>query len=323
MFGQSMFREDFTPQANAINQALFEDKQGQLEAEVERLRWVGRGTGPGGGPWGVWARGQASPSLCRSILPRPSTYPAPQTPHAACLSPAAPPLPSACRSQLIENLEFQWPLSLISDSSWQGLPEQRMGIINLAAIIDMRIRKMYEVTGEGAGGTGSTGSTGRARAPRRAAAGRAAAAGLHTAGPLRQGAGVPPGRSWPGPVPPLGRRQPHLLCTYHAPSPARPPSMHAPPTHPHTHTQVIECDIAPQVASRGVGIAPYKGKHATGSGGEAAAEVYRQAAVLDGAAGTSGAGLPEESGACAGALPPGAPMGCAQAGMPGRRVGCC
>jgi hypothetical protein len=42
MFGQSMFREDFTPQANAINQALFEDKQGQLEAEVERLRWGGR-----------------------------------------------------------------------------------------------------------------------------------------------------------------------------------------------------------------------------------------------------------------------------------------
>jgi hypothetical protein len=33
-----MFREDFTPEANAINQALFEDKQGQLEAEVERLR---------------------------------------------------------------------------------------------------------------------------------------------------------------------------------------------------------------------------------------------------------------------------------------------
>jgi len=40
MFGQSMFREDFSTEANAINQALFEDKQGQLEVEVERLRWV-------------------------------------------------------------------------------------------------------------------------------------------------------------------------------------------------------------------------------------------------------------------------------------------
>lgn len=45
MFGQSMFREDFTPEANAINQALFEDKQGQLEAEVERLRCGGAGWG--------------------------------------------------------------------------------------------------------------------------------------------------------------------------------------------------------------------------------------------------------------------------------------
>jgi hypothetical protein len=33
-----MFKEDFTPETNAINQALFEDKQGQLEMEVERLR---------------------------------------------------------------------------------------------------------------------------------------------------------------------------------------------------------------------------------------------------------------------------------------------
>ncbi len=38
MFGQTMFKEDFTPETNAINQALFEDKQGQLEMEVERLR---------------------------------------------------------------------------------------------------------------------------------------------------------------------------------------------------------------------------------------------------------------------------------------------
>ena len=36
MFGQSTFKEDFSPEANAINQALFEDKQGQLEAEVEK-----------------------------------------------------------------------------------------------------------------------------------------------------------------------------------------------------------------------------------------------------------------------------------------------
>lgn len=120
MFGQSMFKEDFTPQANAINQALFEDKQGQLEAEVERL------------------------------------------------------------SQLIEN---PWPVTSASE-----LMQHRMAIINLAANIDTRIQKMYEV---------------------------------------------------------------------------------------------IECDIAPQVASRAVNVAPYKGKHAQGSGGEAAADIYRQAAAAD------------------------------------------
>lgn len=131
MFGQSMFREDFSPEANAINQALFEDKQGQLEAEVETL------------------------------------------------------------SQLIEN---PWPTGSAAD-----MQAHRMAIINLAANIDTRIQKMYEV---------------------------------------------------------------------------------------------IECDIAPQVASRGVGIAPYKGRHATGSGGEAAAEVYRRAAASGGAAGPSGSNQP-------------------------------
>ena len=47
MFGQSMFKEDFTPEANAINQALFEDKQAQLEAEVEQLRWGAGRAGAG------------------------------------------------------------------------------------------------------------------------------------------------------------------------------------------------------------------------------------------------------------------------------------
>eukprot|EP00887_Chlorella_sp_A99_P003167 scaffold9.g3167.t1 len=37
LFGQTMFAADFSEQQNAINQALFEDKQGQLEMEVERL----------------------------------------------------------------------------------------------------------------------------------------------------------------------------------------------------------------------------------------------------------------------------------------------
>ncbi|PSC75216.1 putative E3 ubiquitin-ligase ARI1 isoform X2 isoform A [Micractinium conductrix] len=132
MFGQEMFKEDFSQEANAINQALFEDKQGQLEAEVERL------------------------------------------------------------SQLIEN---PWP-----PAGGDEMLSHRMAIINLAANIDTRVQKMYEV---------------------------------------------------------------------------------------------IECDIAPQVASRGVGIAPYKGKHATGSGGEAAAEVYRQAqAGGSGGAGPSNSHMP-------------------------------
>jgi ariadne-1 len=93
MFGQSMFREDFTPQANAINQALFEDKQGQLEAEVERL------------------------------------------------------------SQLIEGPFFGPPSELSA---------VRMAIVNLAANIDTRIQKMYEVgtshgwaAGDGQGQGGS------------------------------------------------------------------------------------------------------------------------------------------------------------------------
>ena len=63
--------------------------------------------------------------------------------------------------------------------------------------------------------------------------------------------------------------------------------------------QVIECDIAPQVASRGVGIAPYKGRHSQGSGGEAAADIYRQAAAGD--AGPSTSSLPS-SGGCMSAL---------------------
>ncbi|CAL8462233.1 g1764 [Coccomyxa elongata] len=37
MFGNAMFREEITPDQNAINQNLFEDQQQQLEAEVERL----------------------------------------------------------------------------------------------------------------------------------------------------------------------------------------------------------------------------------------------------------------------------------------------
>jgi hypothetical protein len=52
--------------------------------------------------------------------------------------------------------------------------------------------------------------------------------------------------------------------------------------------EVIECDIAPQVASRAVNVAPYKGKHAQGSGGEAAADIYRQAAAADPGPSTSG-----------------------------------
>ena len=35
-----MFALDFSAEANAINQALFEDKQCQLESEVEQLRCV-------------------------------------------------------------------------------------------------------------------------------------------------------------------------------------------------------------------------------------------------------------------------------------------
>ncbi|KAI3429520.1 hypothetical protein D9Q98_005609 [Chlorella vulgaris] len=115
MFGQTMFKEDFTPETNAINQALFEDKQGQLEMEVERLSHL---------------------------------------------------------------LESPWPLS-------HQMMERRMAVINLAANIDVRLRKLYEV---------------------------------------------------------------------------------------------IECDIVPQVASRGVGIAPYKGKHAEAAG-DSAQEIYRQAAA--------------------------------------------
>lgn len=48
------------------------------------------------------------------------------------------------------------------------------------------------------------------------------------------------------------------------------PPFSLPPPSP-SLPQVIECDIAPQVASRGVGIAPYKGKHAQvgGCGGVA------------------------------------------------------
>lgn len=34
MFGNAMFREEITPDQNAINQNLFEDQQQQLEAEV-------------------------------------------------------------------------------------------------------------------------------------------------------------------------------------------------------------------------------------------------------------------------------------------------
>lgn len=71
-FGGAMFKDDFTPEQNTINQQLFEDKQGQLEVEVERL------------------------------------------------------------AKLIE-------------SSPEEIVEDRMHIINLAANIDKRILKMYEV----------------------------------------------------------------------------------------------------------------------------------------------------------------------------------
>lgn len=37
MFGNAMFREEITPDQNAINQNLFEDQQQQLEAEVGSL----------------------------------------------------------------------------------------------------------------------------------------------------------------------------------------------------------------------------------------------------------------------------------------------
>lgn len=36
-FGNDLFREDFSPEANAANQGIFEDCQQQLEAEVRRL----------------------------------------------------------------------------------------------------------------------------------------------------------------------------------------------------------------------------------------------------------------------------------------------
>ena len=37
MFGNAMFREEITPDQNAINQNLFEDQQQQLEVEVGSL----------------------------------------------------------------------------------------------------------------------------------------------------------------------------------------------------------------------------------------------------------------------------------------------
>lgn len=73
----------------------------------------------------------------------------------------------------------------------------------------------------------------------------------------------------------------------------------SPPTHPPPCArQVIECEIAPQVASRGVGVAPYKGRHAQSSGGEAVQDIYRQAAAGAQAAapGPSGASSRPSSG---------------------------
>ena len=201
----------------------------------------------------------------------------------------------------------------------------RMAIINLAANIDTRVQKMYEV---------------RAAAAAAAAAGEGALPLCCTVGvqePAQAAAAC--AVRWPGQLfclRALGCRRTAPIHWAGLPMPPALPSCHPPP-------QVIECDIAPQVASRGVGIAPYKasgeaagegcgelqadgegdfasgstrcfsaspalrltachlacpssapqGKHATGSGGEAAAEVYRQAqAGGSGGAGPSNSHMP-------------------------------
>ena len=76
MFGQTMFALDFSTEANAINQALFEDKQCQLEREVEQLRCVRAnvdgltgGVGVQTGTAGVWCRAL---HLCVHCLRPPS-----------------------------------------------------------------------------------------------------------------------------------------------------------------------------------------------------------------------------------------------------------
>jgi hypothetical protein len=177
-------------------------------------------------------------------------------------------------------------LSQLVESPWPflGAPAEmvahRMNVINLAANIDTRIQKMYEVRMEGGrqyttvqgrdravhGGTGTTysGVVGNE---------------VLQAGPQCDGLcphPVPSNPTSPTPAWPFVHVCPALSCL-----------------------QVIECDIAPQVASRGVGIAPYKGRHSQGSGGEAAADIYRQAAAGD--AGPSTSSLPS-SGGCMSAL---------------------
>jgi hypothetical protein len=49
-----------------------------------------------------------------------------------------------------------------------------------------------------------------------------------------------------------------------------------------------------------VGIAPYKGRHSQGSGGEAAADIYRQAAA--GEPGPSTSSLPSSGGCVSGVV---------------------
>ena len=164
-----MFKDDFTPEQNTINQQLFEDKQGQLEIEV--------GGGGGGGRAWEGGRGRCKkrpPGL--ALLLSPSSIPASTRswPHEA--------MPSASRScadslscMTLFPLCHPWPDSNAALASLDSFPcrpcphfpttpktqverlakliesppeeilPQRMAIINLAANIDARIVKMYEV----------------------------------------------------------------------------------------------------------------------------------------------------------------------------------
>lgn len=117
-------------QANAINQALFEDKQGQLEAEVERLRCVSVRRWAGRRVYGTVA-GPSSGGGMHSHARAPGC-------QLACHLPLHPaPAPAPPRSQLIEG---PWPRGAPAE-----LQFHRMTIINLGANIDTRIQKMYEV----------------------------------------------------------------------------------------------------------------------------------------------------------------------------------